>query len=300
MTIKWTGSKNWVLPYILPMKECWEPFAGSGVVSYTKADRCYLNDTCASLIETHIALRDDKKFTLDDAYNTFTSIQSAADPRQEFYLLRTAFNTGVSRGASVFLAILYSGFNGLWREGRKGCTVPFGGKRNFPRENLQAIPSHKLVSATSLSWENTSPPNADCVIFADPPYDDTFVGYSKAGWSVGDTERLFEALAAVPNPVLLTCSSSERNRDKLTALGFSYFEVPRTYTNGAKGKVKAAELLAYNSAGAAYVNLPTQLGASSGVHPGDQQEAASEGGRSSDEGSGDQLQDLDLFLGEDP
>lgn len=299
MSIKWTGSKNWVLPYIKPMDECYEPFAGSGIVSYAKAERCWLNDTCSFLIETHLALRDDKVRTLNDAYALFTAIHRAPDPKQEFYRLRTAFNSGVQIGPSVFLAILYAGFNGLWREGKRGCTVPFGGKRNFPRAHLQAIPSHKLVDASSLSWEHTSPPNADCVIFADPPYDDTFVGYSKKGWSVADTERLFEALAAVPNPVILTCSAGQRNQDKLVQLGFSYFEVSRTYTNGARGKVDAAELLAYNTAGLNYVNVP-QSEVASGVHAGEGSETNPEELVLSGQGSGGELQDLDILLGQDP
>lgn len=255
MSIKWTGSKSWLRPVFRHMDECFEPFAGSAAISLAHADKIYLNDTCTPLVEMYREMSTRKVNYLRSVRAVFNSIQQDPDPKAKFYEVRNNFRANGGTDPVVFLAILYSGFNGLWRVGPNGCNVPYGGPRKFPFEKLLMMPTERIVSVTNHAWELATPPNDTCVVYADPPFATTFTGYSPEGFSTAHNVTLFNHLASLPNPVLISCLGTEENEELLLERGFDYVTLGKVYRNGQRGSVKKEEILAFNDEGIQYIKF---------------------------------------------
>lgn len=255
MTVKWTGSKKWVKPAFKEMDECFEPFAGSASISLTWANKVYLNDLCTPLTEMYKAMKVNKVGLIDDAEDIFNSIKNAADSKAKFYEVRNQFNVNGGTHPAEFLAILYSGFNGLWRSGPNGCNVPYGGPRKFPTKYLLETPVDKIVSITNKTWQELTPPNETCVVYADPPYASTFTGFTAKGWSLSENVELFDSLSKLPNPVIISCLKTDENMKLLDERNFDYVSLTKLYSNGRSGSIKKEEILAFNDEGQRYIKF---------------------------------------------
>ena len=255
MTIKWTGSKAWLRPVFRRMEECYEPFAGSAAISLTHADKIYLNDACLPLTQMYNAMAKNKEDYLRDVNSLFNDIQNAPNPKARFYEVRSNFRLGGEKDPVAFLAILYAGFNGLWRSGPNGCNVPYGGPRNFPYDKLMLLPAERIASVTNLSWEQVKPPNDTCVVYADPPFATTFTGYNAEGFTVEDNIALFNQLASLPNPVIISCLRTKENEELLKERGFDFVTLGKLYRNGQRGSVKKEEILAFNDKSIQYIKF---------------------------------------------
>ena len=243
--IKWTGSKKWLRHHIKEMDEMIELFAGAGWVSFSRAKKCHLNDTCVPLIGVYDALKNNKDKFLYEVRKNFYSLQNDDDPRSYYYELRKKFN--VKRDDPVlFCVLLYSCFNGLWRTSKNGFNVPYGGVRKLNLEILENIPVEKISSLSCKPWDEVIIPNEDCVIYADPPYSGTHTIYTDSNWKPGHNEKLLEKLSAVKNPVLVTLMGTEENYKLIKKFDLKYAEKSRTFRNGpAQGK-HVRELLCFN------------------------------------------------------
>jgi len=257
MTIKWTGSKKWLLPVFRSMDVCYEPFAGSASVSLTHAKEAYLNDTCLPLINMYKELALRKNDYLTEVRDLFDSIQGDPDPRAKFYEVRNNFKSTGEQDPVAFLAILYAGFNGLWRASKNGCNVPYGGPRRFPFDKLLITPSDKIKAATCLSWEHSLPDleDEDAVIYADAPYSSTFTSYTPAGWTITDDIKLVKALGKRKNPVIISCLKTDANERNLKAHGFDFVTLGKLYSNGQKKAKRVEEILAFNDRGINFIKF---------------------------------------------
>jgi DNA adenine methylase Dam len=251
--LKWTGSKAWLTPFIQPVPVCYEPFGGSANVSLTCSQLAHVNDTCGPLIALYEAFRTSKEETVNEAERLFKSINHSPDPKRAFYEMRSRFNAG-EKTPENFLVLIYMGFNGLWRESKNGCNVPYGGLRTFPRDKLLSFPAEKFGRLTCDSWDQVSVPDEECLIFVDPPYAGAFVSYNENGWTQKENEQLFSSLAIRPNPVVITCLHTDSNEQLLTELSFEQFIIPKKYANGV-GSVVKGEIIAYNGKGREILKL---------------------------------------------
>ena len=246
MPLKYTGSKRWMTKVLRPIDEVYEPFCGSGVVSFEKSTICHLNDQLEPLIAVYKRLQIDKQTFVKELLSEVEAIKSASNSSAAYYDARARYNAGGMSDPVLFCVIIYLGFNGLYRVGPNGCNVPYGGdSRRFNPKGLMEIPIEKVKTLSCGSWDARNVPNEDCTIYVDPPYATTFTGYTRKGWAHADNVQLFGWLAEQPNPVLISCLRTEDNEQLLTDLNFDFVSMDKIFSNGTKS-VKKGEILAFN------------------------------------------------------
>jgi DNA adenine methylase len=220
---RWLGGKRWLTasyPHMLPIPKRgargFDVFAGSCVVALhwlSLGFRVVIGDTNPRLIGClrNLQERPDAVIgTLEGEANAYTD---AADQRADFYMRRRQMNSMHPDGleaAALFLFMLRAGFNGLWRENRRGeCNTTWGDPlfhhrvrscgiaRDLVRaDELRAISA--LLQRADIRLGDFETTSADArkgdALFADAPYVDpskaAFVGYSKGGFTLRDRQRL--------------------------------------------------------------------------------------------------------------
>lgn len=256
MGIKYLGKKTWLLPLLKECPEIFEPFCGSAVVSLEKSKRCYLNDSCQPLINLYTELvGPNRQDFLDRTAALMAEHLNSSLPRDNYYRLRARFNSQGQTDPSLFFFILEAGFNGLWRQGAKGCSTTYGGPRKLSTARLLSIPQHKIGAVSARSWKDCRAPNQDCLIFADPPYSDSFTGYNFRGWTERDDAELIQQLSEVKNPVILTMSFNMKTQQLLHDKGFEIKMIDRSYKVGGPNKKDSSEMIAFNELGRNFLNV---------------------------------------------
>lgn len=204
--LKWAGGKRWLAPSIGPAISAYlektggyyiEPFVGGGAVAFYMArPKMVLTDRCEPLIATYTAVRDDP-YRVSTTLREFERHYTGEDG---YYALRDRFqkNDIVSLATRV-IYLNKRGFNGMYRENRSGhFNVPYGKKdRALPgQEMIRSVAAALFgVELASMDFEGVvDGAGPDDLIFADPPYDDTFGNYVAGGFSREDQIRLAQTL----------------------------------------------------------------------------------------------------------
>jgi len=100
--------------------------------------------------------------------------------------------------ASLFIFLNKTGYNGMYRENRKGeYNIPFGRQKNPMICCVESIRSlHLFLNTFNLMIECCSydvhKPNKDDFIYLDPPYYNTFTGYNQQEFGETEQRRLKE------------------------------------------------------------------------------------------------------------
>jgi DNA adenine methylase len=214
--LKWAGGKRWQVPHVrrlfAPHRErrLVEPFCGGLAVALGLAPaRALLNDVNPHLINFYRWLK--RGPVLDDV--------PLENDAAAFYANRARFNNllraghGSSReAAALFYYLNRTGYNGLCRFNRSGeFNVPFGRYRRINYRRDFAAYRHALAGCTFVThdFEDLRLRPTDFV-YADPPYDVEFTGYSKQGFGWHDQVRTAAWLARHPGPVVLANQATER------------------------------------------------------------------------------------------
>jgi DNA adenine methylase len=147
-----------------------------------------------------------------------------------YYAQRLLFNTLVGVGGEwsdeageIFYYLNRNCFNGVCRFNSLGkFNVPFGKYKtvNFRRDFSEYAPvlrgwEIRWTSFVDLIFES------DDFVYADPPYDDTFVDYSLGGFDWNKQVQLAEKLAAHPGPVVSSNKATDRVLALYRDLGFT-------------------------------------------------------------------------------
>jgi DNA adenine methylase len=232
--LKWAGGKRWQVPHLRPMWGTFgaarlvEPFCGGLAVALgLEAKQALLNDANPHLIDFYNWLQ--RGLTIDIPMENRSDL---------FYEHRVAFNRALATGergsataASLFYYLNRTGYNGLCRFNSRGeFNVPFGTYKTigYTRE----FSPYKAVFANWTfqcgDFEKLEL-RSDDFIYADPPYDVEFTGYSQGGFSWDDQVRAAEWLAKHPGPVVLSNQATKRIVRLYKLLGFSirYLKAPR-------------------------------------------------------------------------
>ena len=250
--LKWAGGKSRLAPQICaafgaPCRGTYyEPFIGSGSVFFYRramgmVNKAVLSDANDKLIEVHRAVRDDVRGVLDKLDQL-----PKDDWRERYYEVREDYNGGPPRGmlhAARFLWLNRAGFNGLYRENKKGIyNVPVGkyAKLSFPTsEHFERI-SEFLQGVELVSGgfaEVMKEAGEHDHVYCDPPYvplteTANFTGYYKAafGWDEQKSLRDSARRAAFSGAkVVLSNHDLPVVRQELypSKLGFKYVSRPR-------------------------------------------------------------------------
>lgn len=264
--LKWAGGKARLASKIAEVfgGPCsgtyYEPFLGSGAVFlHLKAaglvSRAVLSDANPKLVAVHVAVRDQ----LDDLLHALTKLPDE-DWRERYYEVREAYNAGPFRGpghAARFLWLNRAGYNGLYRENRKGrFNVPVGrysalrlpAEERF-REVAEALQGVELLGASFEDVVRRAGPSDH--VYCDPPYvplteTARFTGYCASPFGLTEQRLLAEvARHAGENGAKVVLSNHDlpvvRNELYPQADGFRHVAKPRVaraISRGARGKVR--------------------------------------------------------------
>lgn len=270
--LKWAGGKARLAPAICDAfgASCegtyFEPFCGSGAVFFHRratgmVSKAVLADANPKLVALHCAVRDDVEGLLDAVQRL-----PKEDWRERYYEVRDAFNEQPWDGldnAARFLWLNRAGFNGLYRENRKGdFNVPVGrySKLSFPSpEHFRTI--SRLLQGVELVVADFRDILARAGegdhVYCDPPYvplseTASFTGYCKEPFGF-DEQRALAASArkAAFKGARVVLSNHDlpvvRNELYPPHGGFDHVSRPRVaraISRKALGRVPAGEVIA--------------------------------------------------------
>lgn len=210
--IKWAGGKTKFLPKIIDrMPDNYnryiEPFLGAGALFLNiMPSGAVINDintslmNCWNIIQACPELLMDKLAEIQERFNNSVEEEKPV----MYYDIRNQYNHDtnmpVTDFAAYFIFLNKCGFNGLYRENKKGeFNVPFGKKKKitlFEYENIMQI--YGLLNETDVlcgDFENICRNHKireHDFVFFDSPYIDSFAGYNGNGFHGNDHIRLKE------------------------------------------------------------------------------------------------------------
>lgn len=211
--IKWVGSKLKLVEKLYDrfpdsFGDYYEPFLGSGIVFMTGVNKnilsgkkCYLSDMLDVLIHTYMIVRNYPDELIQELNNNTYIYDKAVyeEKKAEFNILKLKSDCTekekITLGA-LFIYLNKCGFNGMYRENKKGLfNIPFGRYTNpkiFSVEELKTL-SEKLKTTSlqrcpyQVAIENAK---AGDMVYLDPPYDATFHSYTKSSFGREDQIKL--------------------------------------------------------------------------------------------------------------
>lgn len=224
--LQWVGGKGKLAPEILPLLTptlalpdagyC-EPFAGGAAVYFALREAGYAGP--ALLADANAALIGMYRTVLSEPGLVIGALREAAGQRRAgslgYYGLRDLLNDELRHNAAgptaaaCFLLVNRLGFNGLWRVNKRGlCNVPAGTAApsaswdetvelivNRIEETRDAI---GLAYWTNLDWHKTllrfEGWEGPVAFYVDPPYLNTFTGYTPGKFGLAETQGLIDAL----------------------------------------------------------------------------------------------------------
>lgn len=217
---RWAGSKakitSGLFDEFIDADTYVEAFLGSGVVLFRllqegRYKRYIVNDINVSVISFYTSLQQrpdeviERLKHLRDTYNNHTNKQGY------YYEMRELFNSDKS-DYGIFWLMMKAGFNGLYRENKKGgYNVPFGKKEKITLNVDQLMTISELIQPVEfhcLDFQDFYEliKHNDVYAYNDPPYcqsqqytADTF-----------DNNRLANYLADKPYPVSISDIDSEQ------------------------------------------------------------------------------------------
>lgn len=188
---RWAGSKakitSELFTHFKVSKTYIEPFLGSGVVLFrliqdNKYQRYIVNDVNKAIINFYVAVRDNpnrvasilSKLCFD--YNNLVSM----DVKQSYYYHQRDLYNAFKHDWISFWILMKTGFNGLYRENKKGhYNVPFGRKEKITfdenqiykiSELIQNVEFHSKDYKDFLQLVLNKLEDKQAFIYNDPPY----------------------------------------------------------------------------------------------------------------------------------
>lgn len=253
--VKWAGGKRALVPEILKLLPStfgnyWEPFVGGGAVFFALADRirrAHLSDLNLDLILTYVAVRDHTNAVIK-------ALEEHANKHNRRHYLRVRDKMHDVQElpdlAARFIYLNKTCYNGLYRVNKSGkFNVPVGSYKNptiCDEENLWTA-SKVLSKADVKCWQfdQIKPAEGD-LVYCDPPYDGTFVGYTGNGFDAGDQKRLRDACMqwrAVGAHVIISNNNTERIRSLYQNFTLHKVSAPRHINSNGNGRGPTPELL---------------------------------------------------------
>lgn len=253
--VKWVGGKRALVPEIVKLlpqtfNRYWEPFAGGGAVFFALDSRI----TQATLSDVNLDLVLAYRIVQNRPVELIRELKAhkAQHNKKHYATIRNqhALEDPVARAAR-FIYLNKTCYNGLWRVNKQGkFNVPIGSYKNpaiCDEDNIRNA-SDVLEKAVirKQSFERIEPQSGD-LVYCDPPYDETFNGYTGKGFGP-DKQALLrdrcKAWAAAGAHVIVSSSDTPLIRS-LYNHNFAVTEVKarRAVNCKANGRGPTAELL---------------------------------------------------------
>lgn len=197
--VKWAGGKRTLVPEIIKILPAqfgryFEPFVGGGAVFFSLDSRiqsAYLSDINLELMITYKMIASEPDRLIEELK------KHGEKHNKSHYLKVRKYGHGEVdpvRLAARFIYLNKTCYNGLYRVNKNGqFNVPIGRYTNpkiCDEENIRAA-SEVLEKATIkwYSFDEIEPEKGD-LVYCDPPYDETFTGYTDQGFDSSNQRAL--------------------------------------------------------------------------------------------------------------
>ncbi|MDY0278461.1 MAG: Dam family site-specific DNA-(adenine-N6)-methyltransferase [Acholeplasma sp.] len=234
---RWAGSKakvtNELFNYFKGSDVYVEPFLGSGVVLFrlledNKYKKYIVNDVNKAIIGFYRAIQTSPKHVIDTLssyqylYNSYVSIELK---KELYYKVRDSYNNDKQNWTN-FWFLMKTGFNGLYRENKKGMyNVPFGFKEKITLDENQIYQIHDLIQCvefncmdyTDFIYKVLNETKTRIFIYNDPPY----CGSQKYTKDDFNNEKLASFMKSLPIDVAI----SDIDNDISNHVYHDYFKV---------------------------------------------------------------------------
>lgn len=235
--LKWAGSKKYLAPkmrslYASHSNRRWvDLFCGSCALPLA------LQPTEALLGDRNHHLVNFWRWVRDDGIATVPF----ENDRIAYYAARESFNTGTLERnveAQTFYYLNKTNFRGLVRyNANGGFNVPYGAYKSI--NYLQDFSEYRaIVTGYKFKHQDFAATinfdvQPDDWIYADPPYDGTFNGYTKESFDFEDQQYLVQLLAKHPGPVVASNANSDRIVKLYESHGFNieFVTAPRAISS---------------------------------------------------------------------
>ncbi len=221
--LKWAGGKRTLVPKLAELysphqhRRLVEPFVGGmNVALGLRPERALLCDANPHLINFYHRLRDSRPFNLEmrNSEHLYYKYREAFN-----HIIKPSWEGGIgglatATAAELFYYLNRTCFNGLCRFNESGFfNVPFGKYKTINYRQDFSDYAAKL-SSWSILWQTfdvtiAQADNSD-FIYADPPYDGTFVDYSKDGFTWEQQVSLAKRLFWHKGPVVASNAATPR------------------------------------------------------------------------------------------
>ena len=253
--LKWVGGKTQIMDSIMVqvpkviLGDYHEPFVGGGSVLFKILETIeiigtvYASDVNPHLIEFYKMVQSDPEQLIQD-----TKSLALETSEIEYYKVRADFLENPT--PARFLYLNKTCFRGLYREGPRGFNVPWGhyNKPNIVDDSLIRQISNliKNVVFRVLPFQESlrGPFTNQDFVYLDPPYVNTFSGYTRRGFSSEDHACLFKTIKEVIPRFLLSNSDCEQVRESFEGFTQISLECRRAIHSINPGTV-ARELLIF-------------------------------------------------------
>ena len=269
--IKWVGGKTQLLKQfesLFPTRfhHYYEPFVGSAAVFfYLLPPNATLSDSNPNLVYAyqHIQGHIDELLPILHVLRSKYHQMSPQQQEQEYYCLRERYNqlaSGIVEKTALLIFLNKTGYNGLYRESKRGgYNVPFGRYDNpalFDEANLRMV-SYALrdviIRHADFRVVAQEAHEGDFVYF-DPPYvplnrTSSFTGYTRGEFSLEQQARLAgvaQQLSDIGVQVMLSNSSSEVVRELYRNWHIHEVQASRAVNSKAASRGKITELVITN------------------------------------------------------
>jgi DNA adenine methylase len=237
--IRWVGGKKWLAPRVAEMytphsgRRFVELFAGGlGLSFHLQPKRVLANDINSQLMNFYYWMKREPRQHLIEFDSSEAGYYASRSRYNEILSIGGAFLQGKEL-AELFYYLNRTCFNGLYRVNQKGkFNTPYG-KLKSPillRDLSEFSEIAREWEFLNLSFEEAwKQVSGEDFVIADPPYDDTFVGYADGGFNFESQVKLANLLSAHPGPVVTTNNATERIVKLYTDLGFTIEKVERKH-----------------------------------------------------------------------
>ncbi len=250
--LRWVGGKRkqaveiaaWCTSKLAPQGRYIEPCLGGGAVALAMpaGTPMILGDACEPLGWLWWWVQQEPEAVAEYAAGFGNKLGEGWNTAEGFAAARVLhnterFSTTDYTPSARFLWLQQAGFNGLYRENRKGLfNAPWGKRANVgtpTAEHLRAVADHLATAELRPGWDLldvVAEAHVGDVLYVDPPYDGdvtAFTSYVAKPFGPADQAALAEALVSAVNRGVAVCTTNantERIR-QLYSLGWEVTEV---------------------------------------------------------------------------
>ncbi len=255
--VKWVGGKRALVPDIVPLlpkrfNNYFEPFVGGGALFFALESRlntANLSDINLDLILTYKTIAKNPKELIK-----YLKEHQSQHSKTYYKLVRDKHDIDDPVDvAARFIYLNKTCYNGLYRVNKKGqFNVPIGTYKNpniCDEENI--INASKILKKANIevqSFEKIKPQIKD-FIYCDPPYDNTFTGYSDKGFDTNAQEQLRDKCiewGKLGAYTMVSNSDTEVIRNLYKYFHFNEVSANRNINSNGNGRGKVGELIITN------------------------------------------------------